>query len=573
MGTNGRWVVDDDPKETFPIWTRGNVGEVFPNVVSPLTWSAYGSRAELGWREAFRKFGGLDDDDYRGEMPAIIGVFGGYCYLNVSVHRVLAVRTPGLTPADMDRAIFGESEAPAYEAGDGDKDRRATLRILRTVAKTLFAKALPQLDDDKAFATRWVAKQPDPTTATEEDLLATTTSFRPVFQRLFGTHIHTTFSGTIPTGILNDLCTNKLGDPGLVVRLLGGIGDVESAEPASALWDLGRTVAASEKLTAAFDAGLDGLEERLIVDGAAGFLRDLERFQTLFGSRGPNEWEGSSPTWGTDSSLVLAAIDAMRRADPSHAPGAQSAALAADRLAATGHCRKGLKGGARAQFNLALRSAALFSQGRERSKTTIIRAVHGNRLAQLELARRGRERGGPEALADFWLLRFEELPDYLSAPSGFTAVIDERRALRDELSALEPPFVFVGTQPERSTWTRRDGLDQTKAVAGTELRGIAGCPGVARGRARVVLDPADPRGIGPGDVLIAPITDPAWTPLFVPAEAVVVDVGAQMSHAVIVSRELGIPAVVSVTGATRLIPEGALIEVDGTAGVVRILEI
>ncbi|MBA2281223.1 MAG: phosphoenolpyruvate-utilizing protein, partial [Acidimicrobiia bacterium] len=97
-------------------------------------------------------------------------------------------------------------------------------------------------------------------------------------------------------------------------------------------------------------------------------------------------------------------------------------------------------------------------------------------------------------------------------------------------------------------------------------------PGVARGRARVVLDPADPRGIGPGDVLVAPITDPSWTPLFVPAEAVVVDVGAQMSHAVIVSRELGIPCVVSVVGATRSIPDGALVEVDGATGTVTIIE-
>jgi pyruvate,water dikinase len=88
----------------------------------------------------------------------------------------------------------------------------------------------------------------------------------------------------------------------------------------------------------------------------------------------------------------------------------------------------------------------------------------------------------------------------------------------------------------------------------------------------VVLDPIDPQGLGPGEVLVAPITDPSWTPLFMAAEAVVVDVGAQQSHAVIVSRELGIPAVVSVTGATRIIPDGALIEVDGTRGTVTILE-
>jgi pyruvate,water dikinase len=86
----------------------------------------------------------------------------------------------------------------------------------------------------------------------------------------------------------------------------------------------------------------------------------------------------------------------------------------------------------------------------------------------------------------------------------------------------------------------------------------------------VVLDPADPGALEPGDILIAPMTDPAWTPLFVPAAAVVVDVGAQLSHAVIVSRELGIPCVVSVTGGTLRIPDGAMVTVDGTAGTVTV---
>jgi pyruvate,water dikinase len=86
----------------------------------------------------------------------------------------------------------------------------------------------------------------------------------------------------------------------------------------------------------------------------------------------------------------------------------------------------------------------------------------------------------------------------------------------------------------------------------------------------VILSPDDPTALEPGDVLIAPITDPAWTPLFVPAGAVVVDVGATISHAVIVSRELGIPCVVSVTDGTRRIPDGATVTVNGTTGTVTV---
>ena len=104
------------------------------------------------------------------------------------------------------------------------------------------------------------------------------------------------------------------------------------------------------------------------------------------------------------------------------------------------------------------------------------------------------------------------------------------------------------------------------------LTGISGCPGVATGRARVILDPFKGGDLEPGDVLVAPITDPSWTPLFVPAAGVVVDVGAQLSHAIIVSRELGIPCVVSVTDATRRIQDGDLIRVDGTNGTVTVLE-
>jgi rifampicin phosphotransferase len=112
----------------------------------------------------------------------------------------------------------------------------------------------------------------------------------------------------------------------------------------------------------------------------------------------------------------------------------------------------------------------------------------------------------------------------------------------------------------------------TAAVVGDVLAGVPGCPGTATGRARVILDAADPTALEPGDVLIAPFTDPSWTPLFVPAAAVVVDVGAQVSHAVIVSRELGIPCAVSVKDATRRIPDGAMVRVDGDAGTVTIVE-
>jgi pyruvate,water dikinase len=565
------WVADNQPSARYPVYTRGNVGEVFPTVVSPLTWTVYGVEAEAGWRDGFCKFGAFSPEEFGDEPMVILGVFGGYCYLNMSLIRIFAVRTPGLSVADMDHQFFGEADAPPYVAQPGNRSLKHSAKVAATLVRTLRAKSLPMLEQDKIDVATWVAQLPAVATATDQQLLQIMWDFQPMFRRLFDHHIQITFQAQIGPGLLQQLVAGKLDDPGLIMTLLGGIGNVESAEPTTKLWELGRMVASEPKVWACFQVGLEGLADRLAYEPAAEpFLKGLDLFLHDFGSRGPNEWEGSSATWGTCPELALAAIDRMRLAGDDHHPQHHQAALAAARATATESVQRRLGMATRRQFATALRSSIVFSQGRERSKTTVIRGLHAVRLAQRELARRARDRGGPPALEDFWLLRKDEVTQYLADPPAWVETLAERAALRDQLTGLVPPFVFQGRQPPPEQWAS-SAVVAAPATAGVELQGIAGSPGVARGRARVVTDPLDPRGLGPGEVLVAPITDPSWTPLFVAAEAVIVDVGAQMSHAVIVARELGIPAVVSVTGATRRIPDGALVEVDGNAGVVRVL--
>ena len=132
-------------------------------------------------------------------------------------------------------------------------------------------------------------------------------------------------------------------------------------------------------------------------------------------------------------------------------------------------------------------------------------------------------------------------------------------------------FIVNGEVPSLTEMTKRGVSTAAPAVVGMVLIGAAGSGGVATGRARVILDAADPEDLEPGEVLIAPQTDPSWVPLFVPAAAVVVNVGAMGSHAMIVSRELGVPCVASVANATDIIPNGAIITVDGNAGTVTIV--
>jgi pyruvate,water dikinase len=102
-----------------------------------------------------------------------------------------------------------------------------------------------------------------------------------------------------------------------------------------------------------------------------------------------------------------------------------------------------------------------------------------------------------------------------------------------------------------------------------ELRGVAGSPGVASGTVRVIAGPHEFRSLKPGEVLVAPVTNPAWTPLFAVAGALVAETGGVLSHGAIVAREYGIPAVMGVRGATQLLRDGDVVTVDGTRGTVR----
>src|SRR5438270_208847 len=329
------WVVDDIPSRRFPIYTRGNIGEVFPVVVSPLTWPLYGSQAELGWRDAFRDFGAYLDDDFGTEPMGILGCFGGYGYLNASYIRVFAIRTPGLTVDDIDRLFFGESDAPPYAPQAGDKNLGASLRVARTLFKTRGTKALPELEADKARVTQFIESTPPLAPASDEELLAKVFAFKSEFRHLFGRHILVSFKATAARGLLAQICDQKLGDASLPNRLLAGIGEVESAAPSFAMWDLSRLPAGS----AEFD------------DGFVSFLDE-------YGCRGPNEWEGSSETWGTKPELALAAIACMRNATGDNSPRLQEERLVAQREKAVADGRARLGRAARFQFDKALRASA-----------------------------------------------------------------------------------------------------------------------------------------------------------------------------------------------------------------------
>jgi pyruvate,water dikinase len=165
---------------------------------------------------------------------------------------------------------------------------------------------------------------------------------------------------------------------------------------------------------------------------------------------------------------------------------------------------------------------------------------------------------------DIFYLTFQELDDLVRTRRVDDALIRRRREAFRSYQALTPPRVLTSDGECIAGAYRRDGLP-----AGA-LAGLAVSAGTAEGRARVIRDMAD-ADLDAGDILVTAYTDPSWTPLFVAIKGLVTEVGGLMTHGAVIAREYGLPAVVGVQHATRLIRDGQPIRVHGTDGYVEIL--
>ncbi len=165
---------------------------------------------------------------------------------------------------------------------------------------------------------------------------------------------------------------------------------------------------------------------------------------------------------------------------------------------------------------------------------------------------------------DIFYLRFEEIQDVVRTQRADDQLIRERKKAFASYQALTPPRVLTSDGEAVTGAYRRD---DTPAGA---LVGLAVSAGTVEGRARVILDMAE-ADLEAGDILVTAFTDPSWTPLFVAIAGLVTEVGGLMTHGAVIAREYGLPAVVGVEHATRLIRDGQRIRVHGTDGYVEIL--
>jgi len=203
---------------------------------------------------------------------------------------------------------------------------------------------------------------------------------------------------------------------------------------------------------------------------------------------------------------------------------------------------------------------------REHHKFLMVQVLFQVRLAILEMAELLKEQGSIRLIDDVWFLTMNELTQVLDWENSLVLdLIDKRREEFEIQTKFKPPHVIT-SDGECLNIQPNSGY-----VPPGALGGLAVSSGVVQGRARVVTDPTKAT-LHSGEILVAPFTDPGWTPLFINASALVMEVGGYLTHGSVVSRENGIPAVSCIQGATTKIKTGMILRVDGSQGYVEILE-
>jgi pyruvate,water dikinase len=206
-----------------------------------------------------------------------------------------------------------------------------------------------------------------------------------------------------------------------------------------------------------------------------------------------------------------------------------------------------------------------FAGYREHPKYAMVSRYFVYKRALMQEAERLVQAGAIDEREDIFFLRFDELEEVMRTHSVDQQLVRARRDAFRSYESLTPPRVLTSEGEMLSGSYRRSGLPAGALV------GLAVSSGIVQGRARVVLDMAEAK-LAPGDILVTAYTDPSWTPLFVAISGLVTEVGGLMTHGAVIAREYGLPAVVGVENATRLIRDGDFIRVNGTEGWVLVID-
>lgn len=579
-----------DPDGAPALWDNSNIAESYGGVTTPLTFSF----AHYIYTEVYQQFCLLmhvprrEVASRREVFGNLLGLIRGRVYYNLlSWYRMLSL-LPGfhLNRKFMEQ-MMGVKEPLPPDILQQVKVRPAAGALRERVRLLWALTGLVRAHTGLSRMTRrfyrhfeeTLSALPAPLETLRADELAR--HFRELEGRLltrWDAPLVNDFFAMIYFGLLRSLTRKWCGDEAGTLQngLLCGSGNIVSAEPARRIHAMARLAVGSPELV-----------EALQSEGVVALLRRLARhpeFQEAyrdyldrFADRCLNELKLESSTLRDDPLPLLRSVGGMaRRLQSGHEPATNSEReLAAAAEAQVRACLR-LRPLRRLCFRLVLRQTRRRVRARENLRFERTRLFGRIRLLFVELGKRLSAEEALEDPRDIFYLTVGEALGYVegtATTADLKALVRLRRAEFGGYQREAPPdrfltrgMVYAGTilSPETET-------PPTEEAEDPGLRGLGCCPGVVAGRARVVRDPRGAE-LREGEILVAEQTDPGWITLFPAAAAVLVERGSLLSHSAIVSREMGIPAIVSVKGLLRRVRTGDLLRIDGTTGVINILE-
>ncbi|MGO8697207.1 MAG: PEP/pyruvate-binding domain-containing protein [Limisphaerales bacterium] len=568
--------------EDRQVWTNLNAGEVVPDVMTTMTWSMMQSL--LGVVGYFFRLAGADLT-----RAPIAGPVAGRLYFNANtvlsavkpfsllLNYSLRKGTPdffqmlggvsveayrqgplAIAPEDLPDLGFRWPKyilswpILLYEVVKHSSRRRGYVWLARFKKETsdldrmnLMALSTPELTQHCVQVIAKVFKK------TDIFYLATQAAVLPVFQKA---------------------CRDWLGDFGLALRLFSALGGMPVAEAGLALWRLAMLAQAdpgTEAVVSSENSWPEVCARLGRTKHGRQFLADWDSFMSEHGHHCRGEFELSNARWCETPDYILGLVRGYLRSLGQSDPLEKQRRLAEERERLTVQCRERLRNPIKRWIFLrSLRRTQELAVFREQLKNLGIRRFAFVRRVLLVLGQRLHEQGRLSCRDDIFFLEVSELEPVAMGDALFDGRerIELRRREYEKNLKLNPPRIVNGKfDPNAPSWPAGNGSAKL-------LEGIPVSPGIATGPARVILRADEHEQVLPGEILIAPFTDPAWSPYFITAAGVVVEQGGILSHGSIVAREYGLPAVTNVAAATRVIRTGDLVQVDGNRGCVSVLK-
>jgi phosphohistidine swiveling domain-containing protein len=599
-----------DPDAVLTIWDNSNIVESYSGVTTPLTFSFVSDVYEHVYRQFCRmvrvpaRVIAAQDDTFRN----MVGLIHGRLYYNLlNWYRVLALLPGSRTNRRFMEQMMGVREPLPEGAAERSSRQSMAARLSDAahLAWTMAALAAHHFTLNRrvrAFYCRLdeALAPPDPPLADQrpDELVA---HYRGLRRRLlvqWDAPILNDFFAMLFYGALRTLTRAWCGDLEGTLQndLVGGTGGMVSAEPAVRVQRLARLCVGRPELVEPLAAGT--LDEILTaVEHASEFRREYDAYLEKFGERSVNELKLESATLHDDPLPLLRAVGHLARQYGSWsgaAPGpgvigvigargargargakAARAVTAGETFRTQAHERVRAALGSRPLrrliFGWVLRHAQMRVRDRENLRLERTRLFGRVRRIFIELGRRFQALDVLSDPRDIFYLEVDEVLAFVDGRSTSTNLRALAAIRKEEFQAYAeapPPDDRFETRGLVYRGHSFCEAPHETGGAGDELRGLGCCPGIVRGPVRVVRDPRFVN-LDRRTILVAEHTDPGWIMIFPSALGVLVERGSLLSHAAIVARELGIPAIVSLPGVTRWLEDGDWVELNGSTGVVR----